>query len=83
LTGCVRIGASARRFSADPPPPRPHAVTFADRAEVEKLILFHHDPTHDDKMLDRLGEHARRVWEGMGHDPATVSLAGEGESITI
>ena len=59
------------------------AVTFAHRAEVQKLILFHHDPTHDDQMLDRLAEHARQAWQRKGHDPATVSLAAEGQSITI
>lgn len=59
------------------------AVTFAHRAEVQKLILFHHDPTHDDKMLDQLAEHARQAWQRAGHDPATISLAAEGETITI
>ena len=59
------------------------AVTFAHRAEVQRLIMFHHDPTHDDMMLDQLGGQARRAWERAGHDPATVSLAAEGESITI
>jgi phosphoribosyl 1,2-cyclic phosphodiesterase len=30
------------------------AVSFATRAAVERLVLFHHDPEHDDPWLDRL-----------------------------
>jgi hypothetical protein len=63
--------------------PQAKRVLLVDRDYSSASPAVHHDPTHDDKMLDRLGEHARRVWEGMGHDPATVSLAGEVESITI
>jgi ribonuclease BN (tRNA processing enzyme) len=29
-----------------------HAVTFATRAGVHRLVLFHHDPTHTDEQLD-------------------------------
>ena len=29
-------------------------VDFAIAAGVKKLVLFHHDPTHSDEMLDRL-----------------------------
>jgi phosphoribosyl 1,2-cyclic phosphodiesterase len=59
------------------------ALTFAQRADAQRLILFHHDPTHDDHKLDDLGECARRAWGLAGRDPAAVSLAAEGESITI
>jgi ribonuclease BN (tRNA processing enzyme) len=59
------------------------AVTFASRAEADQLILFHHDPAHDDGELDDLGASARRAWELAGRDPATVSLAAEGETITL
>jgi phosphoribosyl 1,2-cyclic phosphodiesterase len=59
------------------------ALTFAQRAEAERLVLFHHDPTHDDHTLDDLGACARRAWELAGRDPATVSLAAERASITL
>lgn len=59
------------------------ALAFADRADVEQLILFHHDPTHDDRRLDELAERARRAWELAGRDPATVSLAAEGATIAL
>ena len=59
------------------------AVTFADRADAEQLILFHHDPTHHDDQLDHLGERAREAWVRAGRDPATISLATEGTTITL
>jgi ribonuclease BN (tRNA processing enzyme) len=35
------------------------AVAFAELASVRRLILFHHDPSHSDAMLDELTEAAR------------------------
>lgn len=35
------------------------AVTFAELALVRRLILFHHDPSHSDAVLDELTEAAR------------------------
>jgi ribonuclease BN (tRNA processing enzyme) len=37
------------------------AVLFAEKASVEQLLLFHHDPLHDDARLEALAEHARGV----------------------
>jgi ribonuclease BN (tRNA processing enzyme) len=58
------------------------AVTFARRAEAQRLVLFHHDPTHDDGALDELGERARAGWENAGGDPYDLSLATEGATLT-
>ena len=38
-----------------------YAVNVARRAEVRRLVLFHHDPAHDDDTLDCLVAAARRV----------------------
>ena len=38
------------------------AVTFASRAAVDRLLLFHHDPLHDDDKLNALQERARELW---------------------
>ena len=38
----------------------PHAFRFAAMAGVRRLVTFHHDPGHDDRMLDRLVVEARR-----------------------
>ena len=37
------------------------AVSLALEAEVRTLLLFHHDPSHDDKMVDTMVESAREL----------------------
>jgi phosphoribosyl 1,2-cyclic phosphodiesterase len=37
------------------------AISLALDASVRKLILFHHDPTHDDDMVDKMVETARKL----------------------
>ena len=37
------------------------SVALALQAGVKKLILFHHDPDHDDKKIDAFVKHARRL----------------------
>lgn len=37
----------------------PHTLAFATAAGVRRLVTFHHDPSHDDAMLDSLHEEAR------------------------
>jgi phosphoribosyl 1,2-cyclic phosphodiesterase len=46
------------------------ALAFARRAEVERVALFHHDPTHDDARLDAIGAWAAETW---GTDAAFVA----------
>jgi phosphoribosyl 1,2-cyclic phosphodiesterase/CheY-like chemotaxis protein len=36
-------------------------VALALRAEVKHLILFHHDPDHDDAKVSRMADHARQL----------------------
>jgi phosphoribosyl 1,2-cyclic phosphodiesterase len=36
----------------------PHALEFAAAAGVERLVTFHHDPAHDDPVLDQLFDEA-------------------------
>ena len=57
------------------------AVTFARRAEVEQLIVFHHDPLHGDEQLDGLCGRAAELWNGTG--AAAPTLAFEGMEIEI
>lgn len=40
------------------------AVRLADLADVGTLVLFHHDPRHEDDDLDRIGAEAARVRPG-------------------
>jgi phosphoribosyl 1,2-cyclic phosphodiesterase len=51
------------------------AVAFANRATVGQLLLFHHDPLHDDRELDGLEQRAGELWTGNGHPP-TVAREG-------
>ena len=51
------------------------AVTIAQEARVQQLVLFHHDPDHNDNFLDSMLDEARRffpntvaAWEGMDID---------------
>ena len=57
------------------------AVTFARRAGVEQLVLFHHDPLHSDDDLAELEARARTLWDSDGSAPP--SLAREGETLVV
>ncbi len=37
------------------------AFSWALDADVQKLLLFHHDPSHDEQMLDKMAECARAL----------------------
>ncbi|MCU0534843.1 MAG: MBL fold metallo-hydrolase [Hydrococcus sp. Prado102] len=52
------------------------AVKIAKAAKVKQLVLFHHDPAHDDNFLDRLCEEVAIAF------PNTI-LAKEGLSIQL
>jgi len=56
------------------------ALTFGLRTEVERLLLFHHDPLHSDDDLDAHQALARELWRGNGTPP---ELAYEGMEIRI
>lgn len=49
-------------------------VRLCDRAGVKRLVIFHHDPAHDDEFMDRIADEAERL------RPGTV-VAREGEEI--
>ena len=55
-------------------------VVFARKAEVDQVVLFHHDPYHTDDELDELLVEARRTWSG---DAQRLQLAHEGMTITL
>jgi phosphoribosyl 1,2-cyclic phosphodiesterase/hemoglobin-like flavoprotein len=57
-----------------------HAVSFACTANVERLVLFHHDPTHTDTDLATLESRSRELWDGAGPPPL---LAREGMCLTL
>lgn len=63
------------------------AVKMAKAANVKKLVIFHHDPLHDDNFMDQVKENAARqfpnsvvAWEGLEIDLiSSVPLNGRAE----
>jgi phosphoribosyl 1,2-cyclic phosphodiesterase len=58
------------------------AVTLATDAEVRKLVLFHHDPTHNDAMIDKMTSIARSAAAQTGK-PLAIEPASEGLEIVL
>ncbi len=55
-------------------------MEFANKAGVERVILFHHDPYHNDDDLEELLKDARAKWPGI---PERVQLACEGMTMIL
>jgi phosphoribosyl 1,2-cyclic phosphodiesterase len=56
------------------------AVTFAERADAERLVLFHHDPLHTDDQLDTMLAEARQLVPG---GSLRLELAEEGRALVL
>jgi phosphoribosyl 1,2-cyclic phosphodiesterase/CheY-like chemotaxis protein len=57
-------------------------VSLGLDSNVGKLLLFHHDPNHDDEMIDKMVEHARELVAQSGK-PLEVDAAREGAEILL
>jgi len=57
-----------------------YAVKVATEANVKRLVLFHHDPSHGDDVLDEILVEARAV---AGRDGPQVMAAYEGLQLTL
>jgi phosphoribosyl 1,2-cyclic phosphodiesterase/CheY-like chemotaxis protein len=57
-------------------------VTLALESRVQRLVLFHHDPNHDDRMIDEMVERARTQIAGSGKS-LLVEAAREGVEIRL
>ena len=55
-------------------------VSLALDAEVRQLLLFHHDPNHDDEMIDKMVEEARALVKKSGK---TLEVQGAREGAEI
>ena len=55
-------------------------VSLALDAEVRQLLLFHHDPNHDDEVIDQIVEHARAIVKKSGK---TLEVEGAREGAEI
>jgi phosphoribosyl 1,2-cyclic phosphodiesterase len=58
------------------------AVALARDAHVRKLVLFHHDPTHDDAKIDMMLREARHLAEKSGQR-LEVDAAREGAELLL
>jgi phosphoribosyl 1,2-cyclic phosphodiesterase len=58
------------------------AVSLALEAEIQTLVLFHHDPHHDDEKVDAMLESARELAAKSGR-PFEVVAAQEGSEILL
>jgi phosphoribosyl 1,2-cyclic phosphodiesterase len=59
------------------------ALTFARRTEVERLLLFHHDPLHTDDFLDGLLDTAIDRWESLGGAAEQIDAAAERLEVAV
>ncbi|MDR0403485.1 MAG: MBL fold metallo-hydrolase [Treponema sp.] len=59
------------------------AVDFAANWGIKQLILFHHDPTYDDRKLLNILQSARWYAERMGIKGIEISLAMEGMELKL
>jgi phosphoribosyl 1,2-cyclic phosphodiesterase len=59
------------------------AVDFAANWGIKQLILFHHDPTYDDRKLFNILQSARWYAERMGINDIEISLAMEGMELNL
>jgi phosphoribosyl 1,2-cyclic phosphodiesterase len=57
-------------------------VALALNANVKRLYLFHHDPTHDDAKLESMVEWARQFVAALG-DTLAVEAAREGAEVIL
>jgi phosphoribosyl 1,2-cyclic phosphodiesterase len=58
------------------------SVNLALQADVKKLVLFHHDPNHDDQMVDDFVRHARALVRKQ-HGKLRIEAAREGMVIRL
>jgi phosphoribosyl 1,2-cyclic phosphodiesterase len=58
-----------------------YAVLVARESGARRLSLFHHDPAHTDRQIDRMLSHARRI--ASRERSLEVSAASEGTSVDL
>jgi ribonuclease BN (tRNA processing enzyme) len=52
------------------------AVAFARTVGARRLLLFHHEPRHGDRLLERLEDRARELADGSGAEPPALAHEG-------
>ena len=62
--------------------PYTYTVDIAVKAQVKKLILFHHDPDHDDDRVDKMAELSRKRLKSYNYQIPCIP-ASEGSVIEV
>jgi phosphoribosyl 1,2-cyclic phosphodiesterase len=62
--------------------PYTYTVDIAVKARVKKLILFHHDPDHDDQTVDRMADLSRERLKNYNYEIPCIP-AREGDTIVL
>jgi phosphoribosyl 1,2-cyclic phosphodiesterase len=57
-------------------------AVFAARAAPHRLLMFHHDPSHDDRSLEQLAQQVDETCARHGGD-ARIQLAREGQALEL
>ena len=60
-----------------------HTVSFADRCDAGRVLLFHHDPQHSDDQLDDVLSDAVSRWKARGRNGAAVAMGADGDELAI
>jgi phosphoribosyl 1,2-cyclic phosphodiesterase len=63
--------------------PLTDTLIFAQRTEVDRLVMFHHDPLHSDEFLDRFLGSAIDRWEALGGAADRIELAAEQRELAL
>jgi phosphoribosyl 1,2-cyclic phosphodiesterase len=59
------------------------ALLFAQRTDVDRVLLFHHDPLHSDRFLDAMGHEVLARWQDMGGRAHRIELAAERRELEV
>ncbi len=59
------------------------AVDTAVRAGVKHLVLFHHDPAHNDRAIDTILQSARWRAEALGRQNLKITAASDGMALDL
>jgi phosphoribosyl 1,2-cyclic phosphodiesterase len=59
------------------------ALAFAQRTDVDRVLMFHHDPLHSDRFLDALGHDVTTRWHELGGRAARIELAAERRELEV
>ncbi len=59
------------------------ALMFAQRTDVDRVLMFHHDPLHSDRFLDAMAHEVLARWHHMGGRARRVELAAERRELEV